>query len=317
MSTDSDPITYIAPVSWGLGDLIVSLPAVQAVIDSGKVTALVLRGEQQQGLAARVDGLAFAVQEKEMPSILENSNATYINLRDHPIQTRYWWGSPEFEKDYPSFRINDILRVICRDGGIDADFERLVPLKWNRRPDVQGKVLFVPGSDGTYKCWPRDHWLQLQRKLVGEGRQCVMIGQPENSEIVAKLIDANVSWIETGTLAEAVDVVSSVALAIGVDTGLMHLAVQQSTPAICLYRNNPIYFRSYEHSLHLVAPPCHPDCVARSLDCSYETVTDFTKWVPKSWDCALPESQRCLSAILPEVVFETALKFLKETKVVS
>ncbi len=311
MSKPFSSASFIAPVSWGLGDLIVSLPAVQALIKSSSETYLVVRSAQQQGLADRIEGLTGVVPEKEMTSILaESDSVTYINLRLHPIQTEFWWGSAEFEKVYPGLRINDILKVICKDYGIDAVFDRPAPLVYNSRADVVGKVVFVPGSDGTYKCWSEANWLQLRDALVDEGWQCIMIGKPDQSKAVKSLIDAGLTWIPTETLGDAVDVVSSTSLVIGVDTGLMHLAVQQSTPTVCLYRHNPIYFRDFPEALYMVAPPCHSICIDRSMNTSYETVTEFAGWTPGGWECAQPEGDRCMDAILPEAVFRTALRSL-------
>lgn len=313
MANPSASASFIAPVSWGLGDLIVSLPAVQALIETGGETYLVVRSAMQQGLAERIKGLSGAVQEDEFSSVLLKSGTNYINLRDHPIQTKYWWGGPEFEKDFPGFKINDILKVICRDFGIEADFERPVALDWKPRVDVQNRIVFVPGSDGEYKCWPNNYWLKLEQEFAQAGWQCLLIGQPEQSETVNSLIESNVPWVPTNTLEDALDVVSNAALVISVDTGLMHLAVQQSTRTIGLYRHDPIYFRDYSHALPLVAPPCAKECVDKSLAGRYETVTEFTGWKPTTWACAIPEAERCMSTILPETVFENALACLKET----
>ncbi len=313
MSKPFSSASFIAPVSLGLGDLIVSLPAVQALIRSTARTYLVMRSTQQHGLAERIEGLAGVVEEDDMASILADSdNATYINLRLHPIQTDFWWGSAEFEKAHPGLRINDILKVICKDFGIDAVFDRPAPLIWDRRADVVGKVVFVPGSDGAYKCWPEKYWLQLCDALVENGWQCIMIGKPDQSKTVKALIDTGLSWVPTETLGEAVDVISSASLVIGVDTGLMHLAVQQSTPTICLYRHNPIYFRDFPKALYMVAPPCHASCIDRAMNTSYESVTDFSSWTPGGWDCAQPEGNRCMDAILPDSVFKTAMQSLEK-----
>ena len=56
----------MAPVSFGLGDLVVSLPAVQALIGepgAGDETWLVARSPVQAALAERIDGLTGCVAE--------------------------------------------------------------------------------------------------------------------------------------------------------------------------------------------------------------------------------------------------------------
>lgn len=54
---------YLAPVANGLGDLIVSLPALQALIKTGQPTYLVTRSPFQEGLEARIAGLAGSIRE--------------------------------------------------------------------------------------------------------------------------------------------------------------------------------------------------------------------------------------------------------------
>ena len=54
---------YLAPVANGLGDLIVSLPALQALIKTGEPTYLVTRSPFQEGLEARIAGLAGSIRE--------------------------------------------------------------------------------------------------------------------------------------------------------------------------------------------------------------------------------------------------------------
>ena len=59
------PRTLLAPVSYGLGDLVVSLPAVQALIGEDQPVWLVARAPSQRLLAERVEGLAGVVDEAD------------------------------------------------------------------------------------------------------------------------------------------------------------------------------------------------------------------------------------------------------------
>ena len=91
---------FIAPISWGLGDLIVSLPAVQALIDLGKQTHLVTRSSLQEGLSERIGELAGVISERDFGAYALADNDSYVNLRDYPLQRDVWWGSPSFEEKY-------------------------------------------------------------------------------------------------------------------------------------------------------------------------------------------------------------------------
>ena len=114
------PRTLLAPVSYGLGDLVVSLPAVQALIGEGQPVWLVARAPAQRLLAERIAGLAGVVDEAELG---RGTGDRFIDLRDHPLQRDYWWGSAAFEAESGPMNINQILQLICRDFGINADFQ--------------------------------------------------------------------------------------------------------------------------------------------------------------------------------------------------
>ena len=76
-----------------------------------------------------------------------------MDLRDHPLQRDYWWGSPEFAAAYGTLPINEIIARIGADLGVVGDFSAPVPLECRDRPDAEGLVLFVADADGTAKRW--------------------------------------------------------------------------------------------------------------------------------------------------------------------
>src|SRR5437899_1987279 len=108
---------YVAPISFGLGDLVVSLPAIQALIargrDEGVGTWLVARSAGQAALADRIAGLSGWVDEASFDR--DDRDGRFVDLRDHPLQRDWWWGSPEFEDAFGPISINDILSRICAD----------------------------------------------------------------------------------------------------------------------------------------------------------------------------------------------------------
>jgi hypothetical protein len=100
--------TYIAALGGGLGDVIVSKPVIEALIARGK-TVLVMRTSRQTGFENLIPGLTGTIKESELKTRVLDKTERYLNLREHRMQTDYFWGGPEFERDYPNFRINDIL----------------------------------------------------------------------------------------------------------------------------------------------------------------------------------------------------------------
>ena len=305
---------YIAPVSWGLGDLIVSLPAVQGLIAAGYETTLVTRSSLQEGLASRIDGLFGSVREEDLPgtepgsAAFQAASTTYFNLRNHPLQTDHWWGSPEFEAAHGPLSINEILAAICQDLDIPANFSQLQPLLHGENPSTNGKILLLAGSDGPFKCWPTQNWIELQKRLAALGQEVVVLGQPENSAEVKALVDHGLHWIPTPTLADCVDAISSARAAVGIDTGLMHVAVQQGIATVALYRANPIYVRPYPHVKVLTAPECAQECIDKSLGIAINQMTDLADLSPGTWTCDI--TNRCMQSINVDEVLNALSQML-------
>jgi heptosyltransferase-1 len=100
-------------------------------------------------------------------------------------------------------------------------------------------IAFVHGSSREDKCWPQEHWVRLGRRLVEQGYS---IGLPHGSEaerergaeIAAGIGPQAQVWprLDLGTLA---DRLAGCAGAIGVDSGLSHIAVALDLPHVQLY----------------------------------------------------------------------------------
>jgi Glycosyltransferase family 9 (heptosyltransferase) len=282
---------YIAPVSFGLGDLVVSLPAVQSLIGNGVETWLVARSPVQAALAGRIDGLAGHVTEDTLDHT--DLDGRLVDLRDHPLQREHWWGSPEFERAYGGLRINDILDRICRDAGIVADFARPVPLTSSRRPEVASSVVFVMDTDGPTKRWPDDRWVALAAELGRHGIDVRTITRDARS-------NGDIEAVCAPTPGDAVDVLSSARAVVGVDTGLTHVAVQQETPTVTICRPSNVYVRPWAHTRAVTGDPCDPVCVAAEQDYAYNDRVDLRdfEWQPRR----CPVDGRCLEAVQLEHV---------------
>ena len=147
---------YVAPVSFGLGDLVVSLPAVQALIDAvGDETWLVARSPVQAALAERIDGLAGCVAD----GCVRPRRSTVGSWTCATIRCSVTTGGAQRRSSRRSgdSRINDILGRICADFGIVADFTRPVAADVaHPDPSCGSSVLLVIDTDGPTKRWPAD-----------------------------------------------------------------------------------------------------------------------------------------------------------------
>jgi Glycosyltransferase family 9 (heptosyltransferase) len=284
--------TYLAPISYGLGDLVVSLPAIQALISDGPPIWLVARAPSQRLLSERIAGLAGVVDESDLTY---TASDRLIDLRDHPLQRDYWWGSAAFEQERGPLDINQILQLICHDFGIDADFTRPLPLEADPRPELGGTVLLIHETDGAHKGWGVDRWAALAAGLRADGYE---VAQVTKGESTLPLSSAEVPALVAPTPAAAVDALSSCRAAVGVDTGLTHVAVQQGTPTVAICRRSSVYVRPWPNCAILRGDDCTAECAAAEASYAYNEVVSMRGFRPGSRRC--PSGQRCLARARPE-----------------
>jgi hypothetical protein len=290
---------YIAPISFGLGDLVVSLPAIQALITERPPgeTWLVARAAGQAVLADRIAGLGGCVLEDEFDPA--RADGRFVDLRDHPLQRDYWWGSPEFDRAVGPLAIDDILARICADFGIDADFSEPAPLVARRaRPEVRDTVLFVTESDGT-KRWHPDNWGELAHELREGGHD---VGMVTRDEPEAEMSAAGIDAVRAPTPGDAIDLVTSCRAVVGIDTGLTHISVQQGTPTVGIYRNRAVYFRPWPHCRAVVGDRCDEACESLERAYAYNTRvrSPADGWQPRP----CPVGARCLEKVRPADVLD-------------
>jgi ADP-heptose:LPS heptosyltransferase len=289
--------TYIAPISFGLGDLIVSLPAIQALIRENEIqeTWLVARASGQALLADRIAGLGGCVHEDAFDPA--RAGGRFFDLRDHPLQRDYWWGSPEFDRAVGPLAINEILARICADFGISADFSQPVPLLTRgARPEVRDAVLLVTESDGT-KRWAPERWAELAEELREGGNDVRLVTRDEPA---AEMSGIGIDAVRAPTPGDAVDLLTSCRAVVGIDTGLTHIAVQQGTPTVGIYRERAVYFRPWAHCRAVVGDRCDESCrlIERTSAYNAEVSSPGSAWQPRT----CPVGARCLEKVHPSDV---------------
>jgi hypothetical protein len=290
---------YIAPVSFGLGDLVVCLPVLQASTAQSKVdgteTWLAARSPFQANLAPRIGGLAGCVDCDSWEGPAPGDR--FVDLRDHPLQRDYWWGLPEFEQAVGPLSINDIVARIASDAGLPSDFAAPVPLLSAPRPDIAGSVLLVISTDGPSKQWPAERWSALAAALRALGEHVRVVTRDERPEDLGV---PDIDAVAARTLGDAVDVLTAARAVVGVDTGLTHVAVQQGTPTVLICRARCVYFRPWPHAGVVRGSDCDETCVAVERDYAYNArveLRDF-EWRPRT----CPVASRCLATVEPQDV---------------
>lgn len=278
--------TFLAPVSFGLGDLVVSLPAIQALVSREPSVWLVARAPSQRLLAERIAGLAGVVDEALFTC---PSGDRLIDLRDHPLQRDFWWGSAGFEAEFGGLNINDILERICADFGIDADFSHPTPLRATPSADLQRTVLLVHETDGADKAWPPDRWAEVAALLRADGHEVARVTK-EDSPPRPGLTD--VPALVAQTPGAAVDALSSCRGVIGIDTGLTHIAAQQGKPTVTVCKRSSVYFRPWPHCAALRGESCTEPCLAAEASYAYNQTVSLRDFRPQVRAC--PSGSLCL-----------------------
>jgi len=273
---------------------VVSLPAIQALIEQGRhdgtETWLVTRSDAQAALAGRITGLTSTASEESLDR--DHCDGRFVDLRDHPLQRDWWWGSPEFEEAFGALGINDILGRICADLGITADFTRPVPLEACPRPEYESSVLLVTESDGPSKQWSLNSWKTLSDAVRARGLDVRVVTR---NEVAPEMRDLDAGEARAPSPGDALDVLGAAAAVVGIDTGLTHLAAQQGTPTVTICRAPAVFFRPWPHTRAVVGSPCDNACIANEKARAYNSVVDLRElhWRPRT--CAVGGA--CLDAV--------------------
>ena len=303
---------YFAPIAEGLGDLLLTLPALHCLIKTGQPTYLVVRSPKQSGVADCIPGLAGCLEEPQFLSLRLNAEDRFINLRDHPIHRENVFGSDTFFEKFGRISIIDVFERIAKDV-IDeniwrgCDLRQSVPFAFRDVPSATNHVLLVPGSAGVFKCWTVENWIEVSNALNKLGFESAVIGQPDKCAQVQALLDSGLKWIPTPTFQAAINVVSSANSMIGVDTGMLHLAIQQGLLVFGLYMERSIFVRPETNCVPIFAPDCNPKCLGWIYAPPPSNLT-FPKFEDYEFaPCSKAEGERCMNYITVDSVM-TAFK---------
>lgn len=306
---------FLAPIAAGMGDLMVSLPAIYGLIESGVDTYLVTRSPMQFQFGARIEGLQGEIREVDLDESHLSGDNRFYNLREHPLQTEILWGSDEFTRRYPNYKIQDIVRTIMKDFSIP--YPRINrPFNHREKPGLKDIILCAPFSAGRCKQWSWSSWKIVFDEIRRRKLRPAIIGRKSDLS-TDSLLPPDVLILEDRDRGDLIDIVSSTKGMLSVDTGLMHLAIQQGIPTVGIFRNGPFFLRSDTHTHALIAPPCDPQCSKMEFEANQRTRTRYAEWSESSvrqaweWDCVMSETTRCLSQITPSQVIDSLEKLLE------
>ena len=137
-----------------------------------------------------------------------------------------------------------------------------------------------PGADGgTAKRWPTAHFVALGRLLGDLGFSVAVLGGERDRDLTAAIAGQTPAAVDLGgktTLLEAIDLIAGAELAVGNDTGLMHVAAATGVAVAGLFgptsarTTPPLSERSLSLTNGVPCAPCyrrecplgHHDCLA-------------------------------------------------------
>jgi lipopolysaccharide heptosyltransferase I len=157
-------------------------------------------------------------------------------------------------------------------------------------------VALLPGTRWATKKWPARHFAAVAAMLGERGVRCVVLGGPDEREAGAGIAAAAPGTVcdlsGRTSLAQSAGVMINCALAVGNDSGPMHLAVALGVPVVALYGpTDPV--RTGPHgSGHTVL-----QAAVRCVGCRRRR-------------CGV----RCMETISPERVLEAALQRLARSR---
>jgi heptosyltransferase I len=125
-------------------------------------------------------------------------------------------------------------------------------------------VAFIHGTSRADKCWSEAHWVQLGARLAAQGYQIALLHgsdeEAQRSQRIAQAIGSAAKVWPRMALDALTDHLAGCAGAIGVDSGLSHIAVALNLPHVQIYnfdtawRTGPLNMQR-QHSVFAAPQP--------------------------------------------------------------
>ncbi|MCL1876284.1 MAG: glycosyltransferase family 9 protein [Synergistaceae bacterium] len=187
-----------------------------------------------------------------------------------------------------------------REAGIDENMRDVPMIQTDERSmefadDLlsglpESKVFCIIGASKPQKLWSIEYWVKFIRKLSAQGRGIVINGHGREEAGYAEFILKEVDCKNILNLVNRIDflqmaaVVKKCAIAVGPDTGPLHLAALCGTPTLGLFGCTP------SQRIGFTMP------WFREVTCSCPKIG--------CWNYKCPEGDKCMSTLTPEMAIE-------------
>ena len=123
-------------------------------------------------------------------------------------------------------------------------------------------VAFIHGTSRPDKTWPLQNWVDLGQRLAASGYQIKLVhGSPKElvfSQAIAAQLGANSMVLPTLSLSDLTEQLASCRGAIGVDSGVSHIAVALGLPHVQIYNFDTAWRTGPLGSAHQVSVFAQP-----------------------------------------------------------
>ena len=164
-------------------------------------------------------------------------------------------------------------------------------------------------NKNSYRNWPVNYWISFLKMVLEQypEKQIVLLGDENEVEIGNKIKIESGSKIESlvgkTTILNVMDIIYQSEIFIGLDSGLMHLAVALKKPTFSIWGPSPTYLYGYEKF-----SPMHK-CVSLYLPCS-----PCHAWINPNHTRVLSPNlcpdHACLQQLMPQEVFNQFKKYV-------
>lgn len=321
----------------GIGDLIIALPAIQALGRSHPTAQLTVLTFAPQGELLEADPLIHNVRyaargqaRHTVEKILTNENFDLIvsdtnyegigeiihNHQKSPnpaaIAVTNLWRSPPTDE-----RVSDrFLHILSKEGLIHSEFlvqtEPHMILTTVERQTVRQTlgsafrpvVFLCPDAGMPIKRWSEANFIQVGRVLQQRHKATIIVpvgSDLTQAERIVQSIGGTAQLWPRGSLRLLAAAIAEANLVIAADTAPSHLATALNIPTITLF--GPSWHERYGHAPPHVNLQGFPDCPERII----RNFTEQPCWY--SGHCPFPWPT-CLEDISPQTVADTATQLL-------
>jgi heptosyltransferase-1 len=128
-----------------------------------------------------------------------------------------------------------------------------------------GFVALLPFTTRPQKHWFEDRWAELARQLHQAGQATLILGGPGDHDAACRIQAAAGcptlhQWAGQTSIGQAIALLARARGAVGVDTGLTHIALAHQVPTVCLFGSTVPYRDAGPHPAAILyrALPCSP-----------------------------------------------------------